>query len=442
MWFALPMLVAMNGASAAEIAVIGIHDPALDLAAQEARVRELVAVVEAGGRHDGLLPAEVAARYAGREDLILQEAFLKEGRRRMEDGRLLYQQADADGAVDVLENAVRTLEENVRWSRSVRDLWEAWMLLGTARLASGNEAGGHDAIASALAIHPARRPDPATFPPDVIEAWESERDTAAGEAAKVLVAVDVPGSRVWIDGRDAGASPLTVSGMLPGRHFVHARTATGAVGFTVVEVAPGVDQPVRVATAAAVLGAPARGTGSRSAQIGALYEAVGRYTGVDLILMVGTIDGVPELQLFAPESDSFDKPVVLAATSSSADVSAALASLIERIPGDGSLPASDTAYTALPFDVSTNRVLARDLYAPTVVSPPVPTPATPDPVAPTLPVVEIERDPKLRWPVWLGIGLGTAAAAAGATALALVLTGPDAEPPSAGGTITIGPPLR
>jgi hypothetical protein len=428
----------LSGALAAEIAVLGVHEPGRDAAEQEAFAALMVKAIERSKVHDGLLPAEVAARYAGREDLILQEAFLFEAKRRMEDGRLMYQQADPEGAVEVLLAAVRMLEESVRWSRSVRDLWEAWMLLGTARLAVGDEPAARDAIGQAYALHPARRPDPASFAPEVLELWENERDMGGVEQVKLIVSVDVEGSRVWLDGRDVGASPVTIKGVPPGRHHVHARTPAGMVGYTAVEVPPGVDKPVAVSSAPPQLGAAAKGGGARSAQLGALYEAVGRYAGVDLVLLVGRIDDVPQLQLFSPESDTFARPVVLSATATDDDIASALSFVVDQLGPDGALASTDTAYTALPLDISTNTLLARDLYAP--IAPAVPLPPEQDPDAPG------RDDPpevtRAKWPVWLGVGLGAAAVIAGGVVAGVVLSEPGEAPPSSGGTITIGPPLR
>ena len=133
---ALLLSLLLPWASAADVGLVGVHDPTLSIEQQDALMQAFAEAIETSTRHDALLPARVAEGYAGREDLVLQDTFLAEGRRRMEDGRLLYQQAEHTDAVVVLEVAVRTLDDNVRWARSIRDLWEAWMLLGTAQLSA------------------------------------------------------------------------------------------------------------------------------------------------------------------------------------------------------------------------------------------------------------------------------------------------------------------
>ena len=432
---ALLLSLLLPWASAADVGLVGVHDPTLSIEQQDALMQAFAEAIETSTRHDALLPARVAEGYAGREDLVLQDTFLAEGRRRMEDGRLLYQQAEHTDAVVVLEVAVRTLDDNVRWARSIRDLWEAWMLLGTARLADGQEPAARDAIGAALALHPARRPDPAAFPPEILAAWESERALSTDEAAPLSVIADVEGARVWLDGRDVGTSPATVPGVLPGRHFVHARTEDGRVGYAAVEQAAAAPASVRVTTAAPVLGAPGKGAGARSAQVSALYEAIGRYARVDVLVLVGRVDGSWNVQLFSPEADTFGAPAALPLTATDDDLVAAVRAAVGRVQIDGSLPSGPQAYTALPLDVSGNTLLARDLYAPVKPAPPMPVEAPPPVVVQQLP-----EPRKPRWPVWLGVGLGGAAVAAGATALAIVLSGGQGgETP--GGTITVAHPI-
>jgi hypothetical protein len=421
----------LSVAMAAEIGVVGVHDGSLDAAAQRSLAAALVGAVETGGRHDGLGPDELARRVQGREELVLQEGLLADGKRLMEDGRLLYQQAMSEDAAFSLEAAVRSLEDGVRWTRSVRELWEAWMLLATARLGTGDEAGARDAVGAAVALHPARRPDPAVFPPDIISLHEAERKVATGEGGSLLIETLLPGAEVWVDGRPAGRSPWLAEGVAPGRHFVHVRGADGAIGFTAVEI-DGSDAKVKVDLAAPTLGAAARTMSGRSAQTQSLYDAVGRYAGVDVLVLAGRVDGVYQVQLFAPETDSFGKPVVLSATDGPDALGTVVAALVAEVGANGELPMTSTTYTSIGLDVAGNRLLAQLLLAP--VKPVDPTPAPVDPGPSDGPVAE-----RPKWPMWLGIGLGVAAVAAGGTALGLVLGKPD-ETAGSLGTIVFGPP--
>ncbi len=423
----------LSVAMAAEIGVVGVHDGSLDAAAQRSLAAALVGAVETVGRHDGLGPDDLARRIQGREELVLQEGLLADGKRLLEDGRLLYQQAMSEDAAFSLEAAVRSLEDGVRWTRSVRELWEAWMFLATARLGSGSEAGARDAVGAAVALHPSRRPDPAVFPPDIIALHEAERKVAAGEGGSLLIETLLPGAEVWVDGRTAGRTPWLAEGVAPGRHFVHVRATDGAVGFATVEIDGG-DAKVKVDLAAPTLGAAARTMSGRSAQTQSLYDAVGRYAGVDVLVLAGQVDGVYQVQLFAPETDSFGKPMVLSAADGPEALGAVVAVLVAEVGPNGELPMTATTYTSIGLDIAGNRLLAQLLLAP--VKPVDPTPGPIDPGPSEQPVAE-----RPKWPMWLGIGLGVAAVAAGGTALGLVLGKPD-ETAGSLGTIVFGPPAR
>ncbi len=424
---------ALAVAGAAEIGLVGVHDDALSVEEQRRladRIAQSIGRVEG---HEVVLPDALLLRYLGREDLILEEAFGLEGRNLVDEGRLLYQQAELDDAVVVLEGGVRALEASVQVTRSIRSLWEAQMLLGTARWGVGREMAARDAVADAVALQPGRRPDPAVYPPALLELYEEERALAEGDAAALTVQSAVAGARVWVDGREVGAAPVVVPGLLPGAHHVHVR-ADDQVGYVRVEMDGGQATAVAPQLGAPSLGAAPRTVGARAQSVAALYEAIGRFSRVDVLLVVGTVDGVWEVQLFHPATDTFGTPVVLDTLGNPDAIADAAERLVRGLRPDGSMPPSATAFAALPLDVSTNRLLARDLLAP---APPA---APPEPVeVPREPAPDVLVEGRPKWPVWLGVGLGVVAVGAGATALGVVLGG-DAE--GAGGTLIIGPPVR
>lgn len=424
-------------ASAAEVAVVGVHDAARSVEQQEALVEAVAQGVGVGGRHVVVSGAELASRMAGRQDLVLQETFLAEGRRALDDGRLLYQQAQAADAVIMLEQAVQSLDEAVAFTRTTRELWEAYMLLATARAADGFDAAARDAVTAALAVHPARRPDPASYPPSIINMWEEEAALTGDESAAVVLDAGVQGALLWLDGRAAGESPAAIGGLYAGIHHVHARSTDGRVGYARVDLVSGDERAVRVTLGAPVLGTAARSAGGRTAQAGGLYRALGRYAQADVVVLAGLVDGIVQLQLYHPDTDAFGEPMVLAPQASDETIIAAAVKLVDAVSPDGALPSARKAWTALPLELPANRLLARDLITPIVrVAPtPVTLPPPTDTPGPEAPVA------RKKWPVAVGVTIGVVLAATGAT-VAGVLLSDDGVDERAGGTIIIGPPLR
>ena len=96
----LPFLFALTMSTAEakdqpQVAVVGLHDDALDDAEQRAAVRQLAAALEDGKRFRVLAPDDVARVISGREELILAEAYLSPGRRLLDDGGARAQRLSA-----------------------------------------------------------------------------------------------------------------------------------------------------------------------------------------------------------------------------------------------------------------------------------------------------------------------------------------------------------
>ncbi len=430
---ALVLWAACGPLQAAEIVVVGVHDGDLDATAQAEIVSAVAAAVELSGRHDALTGAALARRLAGREELTLRDAFLADGRRLLEDGRILYQQAQPEDAQFVLEGATRTLADGVLRARSTRELWDAWMLLGTARAGLGDETGARDALATAVALNPDRRPDPAAYPPDVVRLWQSEREVLDGEAVTLEVSAGEVTGRLWLDGREVGALPGAISA-LPGQHHLHARTDDGRLGALRVEVTAVGGGPVELPLFAPTLTPPgakaATERAGRIAETASLYRALGRYADADLVLLLGRVDGAPVVAAYAPDIDTFTAPVEVSALGEAGDYVAGVADILATLDAEGRPPTSGKVYTAPALDVGTNPVLAGALLAP---------PAQPAPVSP-LPA-EPPPAPK-RWPLWVGVGVGSAALVATAVALGVAFGGGGGEPEPGTGTIVVGPAAR
>jgi hypothetical protein len=426
----------------AEVAVVGVHDAELGADAQHELATAIAAAIELAGAHQPIREEELAERFAGREDLILGAAFDSEGRRMLEDGRILYQQAQADEAVPALEAAVEVLAQSVATTRSVRSLWEAWMLLGTAELATGDETRARDAISAAVVLHAERRPDPAAYPPPVLAIYDEERELLADETATLVVRVPVEEAELWVDGRRADPGAELIRTITPGTHYVHARSADGRVGFAEVEVAPGGVTSVSLELVAPRLGPTRQSVGARSQQVASLYAAVGTFSKVDLVLLAGRVDGVMHLQLHAPEVGAFSQPEVLSRSGEVEEIVEGVRRLMRRLTPSGDLPASGTTFVAVPMDVGANPVLAALLMtpAPGERSGPPPVIETPVSEAPTTLPDDIDVRKKPKWPVYVGIGAGAAAVAAGVTALAVVLGRGSPQVSEPDGTLVIGPP--
>jgi hypothetical protein len=424
-------LVAAAPSVAAEVAVVGSHDATLDADGQHALIAAVVAAIDLLGGHDALGPEEVTARIAGREEFIVQQVFGEAGGRLLADGRLLYQQAQPEDAAAMLGAALPELVAAVRYTKSVRELWEAHLLLATMALSEGERAQAAASIAQAIALQPTRRPDPATVPPAVMELFEATLTESTAGAGRVLLPPSV-GARVWVDGVEVGAADRKVSA-LPGTHFVHLLTAEGEVGFEVLQVGKGADAAASLKTSPPQLGAPGQPPAQRAQLTGSLYAALGRLSKLDLLLMIGRDGEQLVLQLHAPAVGGFSAPVRVQPSGGLEAVQAGVRELFGRLSPAGLLDPSTTTFQAAPIDPASNPVLGRLLLVPER-SGKVTAPLTVELPAQGTPRPPRSDGKKPAWPVAVGVGAGVVVAT-GVTVLAVLLGGQ-----GNGGTVVVRVP--
>lgn len=399
------------------IAVVGIHQDAHDVDGEIAASAALAARIDATGNFDALDYHQLAKRIAGREAIIVEEAVLGPGRRLLDDGRLQWSQAQPDQAVPALQDAIAALREGMVVGTSGGDLWEAYMVLGVAERDLGDTEAMDDAWHAAVAAAPARNPDPAEYPPDVVSAYDGVRKAVMAEAGTLEVDATGTGAKVLLDGEPRGMAPLELNGVPSGEHVVVTVAPDGTRGWATVEIAPGATENVKIALGPAVLGTAATSSIGRARQAGALYRALGARSQVDLVLLVGVVDAKLAIQLYSVKADAFSAPVEVPFDGDPTDEAAiAVTEVLGKVQANGTIPVGSTVPNAIPVDVTADDLLARLLLAP----------ASLPGLAPT--AVEAKRPP------WLAV----AAAGAGV----VVVGGIVAATAGGGGdhgTIVVGP---
>jgi tetratricopeptide (TPR) repeat protein len=410
-----------------DIAVVGLHQDTLDVEAQKAAVAALVGAIEKDKKFEGLNQDDVASRVAGREGIVLEEAFMGPGRKLLEDGRILYEQAQPGDAIPILQEAVDSLRVGIATANQSRDLWDAWMYLGTAYFATEQRDQANRAWAAAAALAPARNPNPAKFPPDVIAAFDELRQARVGASSVVTVASDSADTTVYLNGEARGTAPAVLNGVLPGENHIVARSATGGHAYQMIDVSPGQAQTVQIK-----MGSPTLGTGgdskfARARQATALYRTLGARAAVDLVVIAGTVDDRLMLQLYSVTADAFSAPMSVPFEGSATDEAvAAMPTLLGLVGADGSVKVDETAANAIAVDVGDNKLLAQMLLSP---APPKIT---------TGGGGELPPPPPKRTGLWIALG-GVGVAAVGGGIAAWQLSSTEEPEPVSNGTITVGP---
>jgi hypothetical protein len=410
---------------------VGLHQASLDLTDQQRAIDALVAAIEATGRFDALPLTEVASTIAGRESVIVEEGLLAEARQDLATGKSAYNQAATEDAIAALESAIQRFLGAFAATNDTTDLWEAYVTLGSAQLQGDppDEVAARLAFTEAVALAPTRPLNPALYPPNVVELFNTVQGQVATAGSSVELVAD-GASTIWLDGVLKGPSPQSVTGVPPGTHHALAR-GTNTQGYVRFELRPpagaadpnlpaGTPKTIPVTLGPVGLGDAAASAVGRSNQIASLYQALGnRADGLDYVLIAGVSDSLLILQLLSTKSDTFSKAMELPYTGDADDEAAqAIPLLLGGVDAAGSFTA--VAPVPGPLDLSSNASLASLLTAQ----------VSPIPVGGPLPETGDDDDgkgdgKKSKLPLVLGLVGGSLLVAGGATGGYLWLQGSD-----------------
>ncbi|MDP2314589.1 MAG: tetratricopeptide repeat protein [Pseudomonadota bacterium] len=419
--FAAWLLASVAWAAVPELVVVGVHVPGLTGNAADTAADRLAEALDATGKVDALAPSEVRVRLAGREALIVDAFALGPGRDALREGKILYDRAQPDQAIPVLEQATRQLVAGLASSTDVRDLHDALTLLGLANAGLGNEAAARQAFRRSVTLNPSRQLDAVNYPPQIVALYAEVRSQAVAEPPCLLTITAPANAQLWIDGRQT--PPGEVS-MVPGEHHLTLRGTDGSSAFQTLTLAPGERKSIAPDLSPRAVGRAATDAAGRTRQTRDLYKSIGQYTDRDPVMVVGvTTDGQVALQVYAPASGNFSR--ALTADGGNDPVSAIL-DLVPAAVGflteSGDIKSDRVSPQVVPLDIGSNAVLASLLLDPAKAAPPTATAGTARKGAP--------------WYLWAGLG---ALAVGGGTTAAVVLATAGDDEGGDNGTITFGP---
>lgn len=352
------------------VAFVGVHDSGLSAEEQRALTDRVLEAIKDTKRFEPFAPNDVALAIAGRESIVLEGAFLTPGRRLLEDGRILHDQAQPEEAVPVLEQAIQGLEAGMPAANATRELWEAYLYLGSAHLSLKDQEAADAAWSAAVALSPERQPDAARIAPQVVQAYRTVQNRVSPKTGSISVKVEGPAAQVVVNDRAPTSAPARIAENPQGKVHVRARADSGAMAYAAAEVVAGEDTEVLLTLGDVAL--PAAGESAFARKRGAtdLYKALGQQAKPDLLLIAGGSEGTAWLQLYAPAADTFSRPLDIAYEDTLDDeVLAALGDLLEVAGDDGDIPSIATAPTAAAVGTANNALLSELLLDPKPIAP-------------------------------------------------------------------------
>jgi hypothetical protein len=353
--------VALAG-KGAEVGVVGAHIRGQEEAEAAILSETMASAISSSGNLEAMPPQKFASTISGREALILSEAFQGSGRKRLEEGRVLYERADFEGAIEALSDATRLIEQGLPHADDARDLLDAQLLLGVAALSNGDDATAGAAFRRVVTLDPARELDAVNFPPAVVSRFNVERKAVLGQQ-RARVKVDLPeGAVLRVDGAESASRELELA---PGRHVLVVSASEGMRATTVLELRAGESRAWKPSLDSLGMGAPDLPLDQRQGQTEGMYRSLGRNSD-RLVLLSGDIGGGKVgVQLFEPRTGNFSKPLTDDAGQDPGDTIVDLLPALAGYVGEqGTLRSDRVTSQPIPLDMSTNPVLARMLLDP------------------------------------------------------------------------------
>jgi len=128
-------------------------------------------------------------------------------------------------AASLLKSAIKGYESNFTDLVDYDKMVDAYLQLAIAQFEQGYKDNARETMDILIVLRPDTRVDPRKFGSEFIEMLEGSRQRLqAKTTAQVYVTSEPMGADVLIDGIPVGKSPSTLSGVLPGKHYLQVRS--------------------------------------------------------------------------------------------------------------------------------------------------------------------------------------------------------------------------
>jgi len=440
-WLASPLQVGAGFVSNAfaqerpSVAVVGVHGSgeqdqemleAVDRAILEGfKIAARYDVAPSDGMHDRFLPARAQ---------LLEAVFLGAAGDAFQEGRIHYEAARFDQAIEALRRAESEVASGTEFLHDQRLLVDVQLTIGLSYASMGQKEEAREAYGEVLRMAPDRRLDTLEYPPKIVALFDEVRDQVLGRDPATLV-VDAPdGAQVYVDGRRVGSGRTTLTTLSPGYHSVLVEKEGAGRWYDDVTLEAGSKSSIEPELAQRGLG---RGDdpveGPRSRLVRRLYREIARITGTDLVAMASfDADGNFALALYSARSDTFSESLSASLRASPGARDAFVKQLVERVAiyadSSGAIKTDRVAADTLPMRLGSNPTLNDLLFGTAPVA--VAATDTSDPEPTTR-----ERKPVKPGAV-IGVVLGILGAGGAATGIYFAVR----PKPEASGTFSIAIP--
>lgn len=168
-------------------------------------------------RHELALP-EVTLGGSQRE--AAERAFVVAGEL-MDRAAAAYEELELDAAVELLQTAIAKYEQHAAYLPATGDVVRGCIRLAAMRMLRDEASDARDVLRRAFALEPNAEPDARMYNPAMRTTFHEVRAALTQQPKGSLALASTPSyAEVYLDGRFVGVSPVSVSEVVAGRHFV------------------------------------------------------------------------------------------------------------------------------------------------------------------------------------------------------------------------------
>lgn len=180
--------------------------------------------------------------YVGTESSLFAassaKSILKNAKKKFDEGKALYADFNADEAIEKFQSALKNLEDNLDKIADIKFLSDVIFYIGASYKLIDEDEQAESYFATYISLNPDASPDESEFSSEVVSAFNSVKKNL-GKVSKgsVKVSCNPDGALVFIDGKIAGITPLTLRGVREGKHYyrIHKNGYRDAGGSVVVK---------------------------------------------------------------------------------------------------------------------------------------------------------------------------------------------------------------
>lgn len=315
---------------------------------------------------------EYAHSLWNRRESTLQSVFLSSAESALQEGRVLYDNAQFQTALIRLEKAEDSLNRGVEFLRDPQLLVEIHLYMGLANMALGDSEAAEAHFEEVARTDPARTLDPIRTPPKMLEAFEQAKLGVAEAGTAMLLATSgsTPEADVYVNGLHSGKTPAALE-LAPGHYHITVHHTDMGWDYVDETLDAGDDLAIEFLLQDRGIRPLGRekAESSRSRRIKAVFVALSESIDADLLVLAALDEGDNlTLQAYSPRSGVFSTEVTGTALLGGQPESSIVTELVDELlactESGGNVRRDATSTKTMPLYIGRNPLLNEILVGP------------------------------------------------------------------------------